>query len=667
MGKNRRLYMTLVNRIPGIQTRYRKYREHVRGAGRIKAWGYLMKLNLQYYVLRQHDLKDPLFLNPDKEKKLYMDGSESSQSFRESPKKLAETLAETDIVSFDVFDTLILRSFGKPTDIFFMVSQILEYPGFERIRREMEQKAREKKYRTDGHREVTFEEIWEVIEEETGISSERGQKAEWDVEKRYCFANPYFLNVVQELKKYPVKMVITSDMYLSKEQIRELLIQSGYPEFDEYFISCEYGTGKCDGGLYTIVKHTYGADLKYAHIGDNTFSDYKKARKAGFTVFPYTNVNEAGNIYRSEDMSAVIGSMYRGTVNAHLHNGLDKYSVAYEFGFVYGGMFVLGYCQFIHEYVKTHSIDRILFLARDGDILHQVYQYLYPEEADICRYVYWSRLTATKMSARYFKYDYFRRFLYHKVNQNYTVEKIFESMEISDMLEEYLSEYSSIGEGSSILTMKEADALKHYLMEHWDQVLCHYDEQLEAGYDYYSEILKECRHAVAVDVGWAGSGAIALDYIVNNIWQIDCEITGLLGGTNSVYNDEPDSSEGQLQNGKLVSYLFSQSNNRDIWKQHDPGKGHNIIIELLLSSDQASFRKFGKNGRGLEFSVKTEEIDSKQVQRGIRDFVQIYKKHFPDEMMISGRDCMAPILLLYQNKNWLRQVFDEKKVKINLE
>ena len=68
-------------------------------------------------------------------------------------------------------------------------------------------------------------------------------------------------------------------------------------------------------------------------------------------------------------MSAITGSMYRGIVNAHLHNGLNEYSMEYEFGFVYGGLFVLGYCQFIHEYVQTHHIDKILFLARDGDIL----------------------------------------------------------------------------------------------------------------------------------------------------------------------------------------------------------------------------------------------------------------------------------------------------------
>ena len=667
MGMNLKAYMLLVNRVPGIQERYKKYRERVKGPGRIKAWGYLLKLNIQYYLLGQKDLKNPLFLNPDKGRKLCMTGSESASSYREAPESLAQKLSDYDVVSFDVFDTLILRCFDRPAGVFFMVGQKLGYPDLERIRREIEEKAREKKFRVSGHREVTYEDIWEMMEEETGIPADRGKRAEWEAELKYCFANPYFLEVVRYLRTCGKKLVITSDMYLGKEQIREILVQSGYPEFDEYFVSCEYGTGKGEGTLYDVVKRKYGSDLRYAHIGDNVYADQKKAEEAGFSVFPYVNVNLAGNEFRSADMSAITGSMYRGTVNAHLHNGLSEYSMTYEFGFVYGGLFVLGYCQFIHEYVRIHPVDKILFLARDGDILNRVYQMLYPEDACRCEYVYWSRLAATKMAAGYFKYDYFRRFLYHKVNQDYTLDKIFAAMELSDMLEGYVAEKDGKSSPRTVLSLKEADSVKCYLTAHWNEVLRHYDEQLEAGKTYFEKVLAGCRRVIAVDVGWAGSGAVTLDYVVNQIWHMDCEITGILAGTNSANNTEPDNSESQLQNGKLVSFLFSQAYNRDVWKMHNPGKGHNVIVELLLASEQASFRRFTKLGDGFEFSDKTEEIDSRQVQNGILDFVKIFRSHFPDEAPISGRDCMAPVLLLYQNESWLKQVIDEKKFTMNLE
>ena len=55
----------------------------------------------------------------------------------------------------------------------------------------------------------------------------------------------------------------------------------------------------------------------------------------------------------------------------------NTYSMEYEYGFIYGGLFVLGYCQFIHKYCTSHKIDKILFLSRDGDILKQVYDQIF--------------------------------------------------------------------------------------------------------------------------------------------------------------------------------------------------------------------------------------------------------------------------------------------------
>ena len=46
--------------------------------------------------------------------------------------------------------------------------------------------------------------------------------------------------------------------------------------------------------------------------------------------------------------------------------------------------FVLGYCQFIHQYVKNHDVDKLLFLSRDGDVIKKVYEVLYPQERSLC-------------------------------------------------------------------------------------------------------------------------------------------------------------------------------------------------------------------------------------------------------------------------------------------
>lgn len=656
------IYSVLVNQVPGIRSRYHKYRDGLTGKDRARAWGYLLKLNLEYYLLQNKELKEPTEMYPDRGKKLYTQGSESSLSRREKPAALAEKLAAYDVISFDVFDTLLLRPFSKPSDLFFLVGEELNYLDFERIRREMEWKTREKicqKYKT---REVTFQEIWEVMEEETGIPATFGSNLEWETERKYCFANPYFTEVFRELQKYRTKIVITSDMYLSKEQIRELLDKNGFKGIEEIFASCEYRASKGEGTLYRIVKERMGKNLSYVHVGDNPYSDQKKAQEAGFFVIPYQNVNEFGNRYRAEEMSPVTGSLYRGLVNAHLHNGLKEYSIEYEFGFLYGGLFVLGYCQFIHEYVKIHGIEKILFLARDGDILNQMYQKLYPEERDKCRYVYWSRLAAGKMTAGYFKYDYFRRFLYHKVNQSYSLENIFRTMELDDMLPNFLQGQESMDRETE-LTDKNVSIIKTYLMKNWKWVLEHYKRQTEAGGIYYKEVLGDSRKAVAVDVGWAGSGAVALDYLVNKVWKLGCDIVGIVAGTNTVHNGaESNASESFLYSGKIVSYLFSQNKNREMWRNHDLNKGHNIIVEMLLCSEKPPFKgfKFGEKSFGKPDIDKQVVSD---IQEGIKAFIDLSKNL---DWQIEGEDINALLRLVYGNKKYTELIKGKSEFDPNI-
>lgn len=659
------IYQELVNKNPDISIRYHRYREHVHGVARVKAWGYLIKLNISYRLLKRPiSTREDLFYQ---EKQLHVKESESSAVFLETPEKLAEQLAEYDVISFDVFDTLIFRPVSKPSDLFFFVGEKLKYLDFCKIRIEMEEKARREKYKNYGVGEITFEEIWGMMEKETGIPKEHGMKMEFEIEMQYCFANPYMKCVVEKLRALGKTMIITSDMYLGQEEIKQLLIHCGYGTFSNYFISCEYGKAKHDGSLYQEIKNYCENSEKIIHIGDNKAADKKQAEKNGIDAFWYPNVNEVGNVYRSEDMSKVEGSIYRGLVNSWIYNGMKKYSMPYEYGFIYGGIFVLGYCQWIHQYVKEHRIEKILFLSRDGEILSKVYEFLYPEEKQKWQYVYWSRIAATKMTADYFKYDYFRRFLYHKVNQDYSLKAIFQSMELEDMLPVFLKESGHRGKTeNSLLDEKMAEEVKQFLQENWKEVLAHYKAQIQAGKQYFGEILKGCASVTIVDIGWAGSGAIALDYLINEVWRMKCNVTGLVAGTNTIFNQEPDASEAFLHSGKLVSYVFSQQKNRDIWKRHNPNRGDNLAAEMLLASPTYSFRKFKEDGT-LEFAEHEVEIDAKEVQRGIIDFVKWYLERIQKIPKISGRDAYAPVLTVLSNEDYFRNLLRTEKIQMNLE
>lgn len=684
-----KMYNFLVNRHNGIRSRYHRIHDNSSPIRKVYSYIYLLWMNFCYYVLFCRYLDRLEESAVYEEKKLLFQSTESEERLKagKSVDEAVEYLSGYDIVSFDIFDTLIFRPFSEPTDLFYFLAAEYDILDLKRIRMEQEAAARGDCFRRKGHHEVTFREIWERMEGETGISSVQGMKLEEELELKFCYANPFMKEVFHRLQEKGKKIIVISDMYLSEEFLAELLERNGYTGISEVYVSCEYGCSKGNGGLFEIVKNTYRDSTRIIHVGDNEYSDVKMAKRRGFDSFYYPNVNKLALSFRPYDMSPVIGGAYRGIVDNHLYTGLRSYSMEYEYGFIYGGLFVVGYCNFIHDYYEKHEIDKLLFLSRDGDILKQVYDRMYPK--DNTGYVYWSRTAATKLMAEYNKYDYFRRFLYQKMNQKMPIRKILQSMELeflSDKLDSYVDRDIS-GKDTGIklvlsneLTDKNVETLKRFLQKYFDEITAVYHVQNEAAKQYYTAELAGAERAAAVDIGWAGSGAMSLAFLTERIWKLPCEVTGIVAGTNTVHNAEPDTSEVFLQKGKLVSYLYSQSHNRDVMKKHDINKDYNVYWELLLSSPTPQFLGFGfkhdeKGNETKEIELCFGKLDENQkgireIQKGILDFADQYREHFEDfpyMFAVSGRDAYAPMLLAAGHKEkYLRAIEGRFALEINV-
>lgn len=204
------------------------------------------------------------------------------------PEEFVEKLSGYDVVSFDVFDTLLFRTVEKPVDVFACVERKMACHGFAESRIRAEARARKALFQQTGCGEVNLEEIYKELEKEAGLSKSLNQlkTAELEEEKQCCYANPFFTEVVRQLKKQGRRILITSDMYLGKERIKELLEMAGFEAFDACYVSCEYRASKWEGSLYDIVRKEE-TGKKYIHIGDNPVSDVKKAIWHGFDAAHY--------------------------------------------------------------------------------------------------------------------------------------------------------------------------------------------------------------------------------------------------------------------------------------------------------------------------------------------------------------------------------------------
>ena len=88
-----KIYSMLVNRVPGIQYRYLNKRNRVSGIfKRMRCVVYLLWLNFLFHILRIRSIGGNPAANPDDNKKLLFDVSESEALNRTSPKILADEL-----------------------------------------------------------------------------------------------------------------------------------------------------------------------------------------------------------------------------------------------------------------------------------------------------------------------------------------------------------------------------------------------------------------------------------------------------------------------------------------------------------------------------------------------------------------------------------------------
>ena len=635
---SRKLRQLALGKDPKVREKYLAFRG--RGGGRLQGAGVLLALRGRA-LLGGEGRDVPL---------LWQGGPESALTGRESREALLRRLAPFSAVTFDVFDTLLLRPLARPQDLFLLLEEALGVPGLARMRRQAEEEARERKARAGLPREVTLGEIWAVLQEETGVNAGEGMARERDLEARCCQGDPYFLPVVEELRRQGKTLGLLSDMYLEKATVQGLVEQAGFGAFDFCLVSGEEGVSKGEGGLYRLARERLGP-VPAAHLGDHPQADGAAAQAQGFTPFPVKNPHRQGAPYRVELPSPLLSAVYQGLADLALHGREGERSRAWEYGYVYGGLFGVGYCRFLHRLGEETGADRLLFLSRDGWVLRRLYCLLYPQEGHRTRYAPWSRMAAAKVCAGGYRAQFFRIFLTHKADRGFSLGEIFRSMELEPLLPGLCQ---ALGTGPDReLTHKNREAVASYLKGRWEEVLALYRPHRQGGARCYRELLSGCGKAVAVDVGWSGTGPLMLDWAVNRLWGLSCPLTGALAGAAGPKTQDWADSAPFFSTGKLRSYLFSPGQDRDLWQAQDPGAGHNLLWELLLAAPEGRVLGFGPEGprRG---PAPPHSQGIQEIHQGMEDFARDFldlEGRLGRTFHISGRDAWAPMGAVCHRKN----------------
>lgn len=281
---------------------------------------------------------------------------------------LENAIKNATVVSFDIFDTLLIRPYCKPTDLFLHLERIHQTEGFATARIEAEKRARKVSPRED----IFFDEIYKFID----IKYAHLKEHELKLEKQILHKNTRATEIYNYAKSLGKRIIITSDMYFDSEFLKSVLLKEGF-SFEKLYVSSEIGKTKWSGTLFDyILRDLNISPEQILHIGDNAQSDVEIPKRKGIFVYHVNrlveeffsknkNFSEFYDIHRKDIACSILFAI------CSEYDGKNDYWQ--KFGYFYGGIAAVSYIQWMLPIIKRKHIEQILFIARDGYSLSKVF------------------------------------------------------------------------------------------------------------------------------------------------------------------------------------------------------------------------------------------------------------------------------------------------------
>lgn len=222
---------------------------------------------------------------------------------------------EVDVLSLDVFDTLLLRRVARPVDLFAVLGAHLERAGvlpqwgdartFARLRREAEVRARERSVEAGSGVEVKLDEIYAELVEWLGDPdrARRALEQELWTERRLTFADPAIVEIVRIAHDQGIRVVLVSDTYFSAAHLEFILDRCLSDVPVRIFTSSDYRVGKADHLFELVLDHLDVEAHRVVHAGDNPIADVRSPRAVGMRAVHLTReCNELERALRAESV-----------------------------------------------------------------------------------------------------------------------------------------------------------------------------------------------------------------------------------------------------------------------------------------------------------------------------------------------------------------------------
>lgn len=291
-----------------------------------------------------------------------------------------------DIISFDIFDTLLLRAYANPDDLFLHLQTINDDEDFPTKRGYAYRTAC---VRNPQREEMTLDLIYDVL----GKRYQSMKQQELDMEESVLTTNPEMLEVFNYAKSKGKKIIIVSDMYLPGTFLEKVLQKNGFEGYHKLYVSSDFNKTKRSGNLYKHVLNELNiSPNQMLHIGDNHAVDCQVANAFGIASFYYEkimirflNKNPKANAFYQKNNGNLAASIILGVSAIKSLSCGDDYWT--NLGYDYAGPAIYSYVEWLYKNFKNDEINDVLFVARDGYTLQKVFD-LYNDDSIQSHYFY---------------------------------------------------------------------------------------------------------------------------------------------------------------------------------------------------------------------------------------------------------------------------------------
>lgn len=311
----------------------------------------------------------------------------SKECFQLQEEALRKMITEAEVVSFDIFDTLLCRRVLRPIDVFRLMDENMQTTSYifsvERMKAESELPVSSN---------YDIHEIYKQFQKNTKETDERVEylkQQEIETEKKVLRRREDVCNLLSEAYQQGKKVYLISDMYLPALVISNILKEKGIVDYHKLYVSTNYKTSKTESLFEVVADENKIKVDKWLHIGDNPFGDVYAPNKLGIQTFRLYSTTEMleESIYakiveqnHSLEENLVISYFAAEAYNSPFAGFYENGKLVVKDSKLLTKLIVapllMKYVVWLSHLLLENDNDLVLFPSRDGFILQQIYNAL---------------------------------------------------------------------------------------------------------------------------------------------------------------------------------------------------------------------------------------------------------------------------------------------------